>query len=360
VSRTIASERTARSPGQMFMDALPFTVMAAVVLVDVVVGPAVAFMQLLSLGPALAAVSGTVRRTILIGVVALLLCEILAYFDHITGSSRNNLALSTVVGVTVAGAIASAARRRRERELASVRVVAEVAQRVLLRPVPRVVGPLRMAVRYISAAAYARIGGDLYEVVAIPQGVRLIIGDVQGKGLAAVETAAMVVGAFREAAHDAEDLVAVAARLEAALARPGRAEEFVTACLIEIHTGIDQIEVLSCGHPPPLVLGEGGPRLVALDEYGPPLGLADLTGGGRHTHKVTFAPYHRLLLYTDGISEARDRAGRFYPLVERGWLLTERDLEAALDGLEADVLRHVGGCLDDDAAMLLVERRTTA
>jgi hypothetical protein len=73
--------------------------------------------------------SGTVRRTVLIGVAALVLCEILAVLDGIMGTTRNHLAIATVVGVTVAAAIASGGRQRRERELASVRVVAEADRR---------------------------------------------------------------------------------------------------------------------------------------------------------------------------------------------------------------------------------------
>jgi serine phosphatase RsbU (regulator of sigma subunit) len=361
--QALAAGAVVRPRRRIWLDALPFAAMGVVGVVDIVAGPALAFMQLLSLGPALAAVSGTVRRTILIGVTALALTEFLAFYNHIVGSSRNTLALCTVLGVTVAGAIAAGGRQRRERELASVRVVAEVAQRVLLRPVPQVVGPLRMAVRYISATAYARIGGDLYEVVTTPTGVRLIIGDVQGKGLAAVETAATVVGAFREAAHDAVDLAAVAARLEATLSRGADAdrtvgaEEFVTGILIEIRPGIDQIEILNCGHPPPLLLGDGTTRLLEPDTEGPPLGLAALAGGSRHPHTVCFPAGHRILLYTDGISEARDRNGDFFPLAERSRLLAGPDLEDALERLHADVLRHVGDTLDDDAAMLLIQRR---
>lgn len=100
-------------------------------------------------------------------------------------------------------------RERREAELASVRSIAEVAQRVLLRPVPRTAGGLSAAVSYTAAVAEARIGGDLYEVVTSPGGVRVIVGDVQGKGLDAVETAADVLGAFREAAHDEPGLTGV-------------------------------------------------------------------------------------------------------------------------------------------------------
>jgi serine phosphatase RsbU (regulator of sigma subunit) len=363
----ITTAAVVRPRRNLWLDALPFVVMALVCLVDILAGPELAFVQLLSLGPALAAVSGTVRRTILIGVTALALAETLAFYNHIVGTSRDNMALGTVLGVTLASAVASAGRQRRERELANLRIVAEVAQRVLLRPVPQVVGPLRMAMRYISATAYARIGGDLYEVVTTPDGVRLIIGDVQGKGLAAVEVAAMTVGAFREAAHDAVDLAAVAARLEAALTRnadsePNEgAEGFVTAILIEIRPGTDWIELLNCGHPPPLLLpGDGTTRLLAPDKAGLPLGLGALAEDGRHAHSVHFPAGQRILLYTDGISEARDRGGAFFPLEERGRPLAESDLEDALDRLQAEVLRHVGDSLDDDAAMLLIQRRPSA
>jgi serine phosphatase RsbU (regulator of sigma subunit) len=341
---------------------LPYVVMCVVGAVDIVAGPDLAFMQLLSLGPAFAAVSGTVRRTIVIGIAALALCEFLAFYNQILGSQRNNLALATVLGVTVASTVAAAGRRQRERELAGVRIVAEVAQRVLLRPIPRVVGPVRMAMRYVSATAEARIGGDLYEVVTTPTAVRLIIGDVQGKGLGAVETAAMLVGAFREAAFDAVDLTAVAARLEGALARNAGVapnadrERFATAVLVEIHPESDEIELLNCGHPPPLLTGVGTTSLLEPRVTGLPLGLSEIAEGSRLAQTVRFPHGYRLLLYTDGISEARDHAGDFFPLTERSKMLADGDVEDALDRLKSNVLQHVGGKLGDDAAMLLLQR----
>jgi serine phosphatase RsbU (regulator of sigma subunit) len=110
-----------------------------------------------------------------------------------------------------------------------VTAVAEAAQRVLLHPVLPMVGPLQVAVRYISASAAARIGGDRYEVIPARQAIRLIVPDVQGKGLAAVQTAALVLGAFREAAYDAARLADIAARIGRSLGRQAAAEEFVTA-----------------------------------------------------------------------------------------------------------------------------------
>ena len=90
----------------------------------------------------------------------------------------------------------------------------------------------------------AQIGGDLYEAVQTRYGIRLIIGDVRGKGLSAVRSAAAVVGAFREAAHYEEKLVEVVDRCAAALRReyavPGavdreaQVEGFVTMLVTQV------------------------------------------------------------------------------------------------------------------------------
>ena len=216
------------------LDVLPFLIMAAVAVAAVVAGPGAGLLPLLSLGPAFAAVSSGLRKTTVVGVVALALCAVLAWSQDIGGLAQDSLDFATVAGVTAAAVIASTVRQRRERELAEIRAIAEVAQRVLLGPVPPKLGPVRLAVRYTSAASRARIGGDLYEVVAAPCGVRLIIGDVQGKGLSAVKTAATVLGTFREAAYEAVNLATIADRIEISLARELTDEQFVTAVLAQV------------------------------------------------------------------------------------------------------------------------------
>jgi serine phosphatase RsbU (regulator of sigma subunit) len=293
--------------------------------------------------------------------------------------------------------LASRIREHGQRELADMRMVAEAAQRVLLRPVPRRVGPVHAAVCYISAAARARIGGDLYEIVAMPRGVRLIVGDVQGKGLDAVETAAVVLGAFREAAHDEPDLTGVARRLETALGRNLTGEQFVTAVLAEVrdcdadgcaagraagraedgaegratdgatdgaaHSGDEssaagRIALLNCGHPAPLVVrADGGIEFADPPDVAPPLGMAALADAPPVMYEIPFAPGDQMLLYTDGVVEARDGRGEFYPLAERAHLIQGADPEDALDKLQADLTRHVGAPITDDAAMLLLRRR---
>ncbi|WP_234544892.1 PP2C family protein-serine/threonine phosphatase [Streptomyces shenzhenensis] len=340
--------------GSVVLSWMPVAVMVVVAGADLVSGPGVGFLPLVSLGPAFSGLVGGWRRTALIGAVALLVCVGLGMYDGLFEERRGFTAMASVAGVTGVGVAAAVARSRREAELASVRSIAEVAQRVLLRPVPRTAGPLQAAVSYTSAVAEARIGGDLYEVVASPHGIRVIVGDVQGKGLAAVETAAVVLGAFREAAHDEPDLVGLGERLERSVARELEGEKFVTAVLAEIGSG-HEVVFLNFGHPAPMVVRQDG--TVDFPEppaYALPLGLGAHGAEGPEPYRVAFAPGDQLLLYTDGVTETRDAHGSFYPLGDRAGLLKEPEADQALEVLREDLVRHADGPLHDDAAMLLL------
>lgn len=336
---------------------LPYVVMAGVAFVDVVAGPEYGFLPLLSLAPAFASLAGSLRRTAVIGAISVVLCLLLAVYDGLVGTRQNNLTLATLCGVLGAGILASAFRQRNERDLANAWKIAEVAQRVLLRPVPRTAGHVRVAVSYTSAVAEARIGGDLYEVTSGPAGVRVIVGDVQGKGLAAVETAAIVVGAFREAGPDEPDLQTVGQRLERALERDLSSEQFVTAILAEIG-GDGTIALLNYGHPAPMIVrADETVEFVEPGDPVPPLGIGLGGPTGPVPEKLSFAPGDQILLYTDGVIEARDPAGAFYPLADRARILLEHDPETALENLRQDILDHVARPLQDDTAMLLLRRR---
>ncbi|MGW8064710.1 PP2C family protein-serine/threonine phosphatase [Streptomyces ziwulingensis] len=332
----------------------PVAAMAVVAVVDLTAGPDVGLLPLVSLGPAFAGLVGGWRRTAVIGLAALLLCWGLGLYNGLFDQPRGYTALVSVAGVTGVGIAAAVMRTRREAELASVRSIAEVAQRVLLRPVPLTAGPLHAAVSYTSALAEARIGGDLYEVVASPHGVRVIVGDVQGKGLGAVETAARVLGAFREAAYDEQDLVQLGGRLERSVARELEDEKFVTAILAEI--GHDhQVLLLNYGHPAPMVVHHDGTAdFPEPPAYALPLGLSAPGDLGPEPFPVPFTPGDQLLLYTDGVTETRDEEGGFYPLAERAHLLGDPDVHRALEALREDLVRHAAGPHHDDAAMLLL------
>ncbi|WP_225850606.1 PP2C family protein-serine/threonine phosphatase [Streptomyces sp. HPF1205] len=331
--------------------------MALVALVDGVAGASVGLLPLVSLGPAFAGLAGTWVRTAVIGALAVAIACGLGAVDGLFAERRGFAAIGAVVGVTVAGVIAALTRQRREAELANVRSIAEAAQRVLLRPVPRSAGHLRAAVSYTSAVAEARIGGDLYEVVPSPAGVRVIIGDVQGKGLDAVETAAVVLGAFREAAHDEKSLEGVGERVRRAADRALGGEKFVTALMAQI-SPLHGTTLLSFGHPPPMILRpDGEVRFPEPPESSLPLGLGLRPADVPVAFPVPFGPGDQMLLYTDGVTEARDPAGDFYPLGPRAELLRDPDPQRALETLRTDLIRHTQGPLHDDAAMLLLRYR---
>jgi serine phosphatase RsbU (regulator of sigma subunit) len=334
--------------------------MAGVAIARLVLGIHVGLLPLLAVGPALAAGLAGIRLTVVAGAAAIAACVLLTFVQPPATMLRDLIALSAVVAVTGAAVLATAVRQRRDRELADVRAVAEVAQQVVLRPVPAEVGPLRFAVRYMSAQAGAQIGGDLYDVVLTDGGVRLVLGDVQGKGLPAVRTAASVLAAYREAAYYAPDLEAVADRVEVVISRQLAEEEFVTAVLAELVGDMSKVELLNCGHPPPLLISAGTARFVGSAGGCTPLGLLPLADEPRTHLTVPFGPGDRILFYTDGVSEARDAAGAYFPLARSAATWSSLPPEQFLDRLRDAVVRHVGHKPNDDVALLLLswEERT--
>lgn len=130
----------------------------------------------------------------------------------------------------------------------------------------------------------------------------------------------------------------------------------MTAVLAEISDGGSRAEILNCGHPPPLMVRANAASLIEPVEAGLPLGLASFVSSARSLRTVALRPGDQILFYTDGISEARDKSGEFYPLERCGPLLDGQPPDAALDRLYRDVVRHVGHILNDDAAMLLMSR----
>ncbi|WP_435879225.1 PP2C family protein-serine/threonine phosphatase [Streptomyces tuirus] len=341
--------------GAPVLPVLPVVVVAAVVSADLVGGAGMIWLPLLAAGPALASTTNGPRGVLCVGVLTVAVGATLGIRDGVPGGELAAM-LSALVAVTLASGLASALRGRRERVLAAVRSVAETAQHALLRPVPSTVGPFQVAVRYSAAAAEARIGGDLYALIPTPHGVRLIVGDVRGKGLPAVGTAALVLGVFREAAHDEPDLLAVVDRIERSLARNLGRDDFVTA-VVAGYPREGQLEVVNCGHAPPLLVSASGAITPVDPVYpAPPLGLRDLAGHAPGLHTLAFADGDQLLLYTDGVTEARDAERAFYPLAEGLERHVSQEPAHTLGALHDELLTHVGGRLHDDAALLLIRK----
>lgn len=212
--------------------------------------------------------------------------------------------------------------------------------------------------------------------------VRLLVGDVMGHGQRAGVTAAEVGQAFRQlAAHEEDPPQVIAARLDQFVAgreygKPvedtcgaedagGRRDrvEFVTAQLIDVPRGpaSQKPRIVNCGHPPPLVLSDG--RASYLDNVPsvPPLGLLGLAQGTcPRSGPLGVKAGDMVLLYTDGVTEARDPTGVPYPFADRAEAvlatlaesLDEAVGDALIEALKADLLTHVGGPLRDDATLM--------
>jgi sigma-B regulation protein RsbU (phosphoserine phosphatase) len=304
-------------------------------------------------GPLLAAVSLDARRTAAVAAYAAVLAILLGVPDGIFGTLDHLIRCLVVATGGVFCTFIAERRSQRERALLRITRVAEVAQRAILRPVPGRAGRVTLAVRYLSAAEDSMVGGDFYDVAVTPYGVRLLVGDVKGKGLEAVQLAAVVLGSFRQAAFTQQDLSSLAAELDRGASRQLGDEDFVTAVLAEFGPR-GELKLVNCGHPPPLLLRGGAARPLG-DPPTTPLGLDPDPA----VERLTLAPADRLLLYTDGLVEARDGHGRPFEVDDRAAaeLLDTPSLDQALDRLVASVLRHAGGRLDDDLALVLAQPR---
>ncbi|WP_371101747.1 PP2C family protein-serine/threonine phosphatase [Streptomyces sp. PU_AKi4] len=323
----------------------------------------IAFSRLLPAAPALAAALWPVLPTVLLGTFCLLVMIGLSFVYSDLGTPYTAAAIAAV---TLAAAYASHLRLQREETLFQVRLVADAAQKVLLRPLPHRVRDVEIESLYLAAQEQARIGGDFYEVADTPHGVRLLIGDVRGKGLSAVGVASAVTNCFRENAYDQPDLRAVVSRLQITVSRYGAAvpaddqtEHFATVLIAEIPHGGGHVSILNCGHPPPVFVRSGEIHVLEPTLASTPLNLSALLGDHYHVDTTAFLPGDQMLLYTDGVTETRDRAGEFFPLADWARRHNQATPRELLDRLHTDLFHYAGGRLDDDIAALAVRYRHT-
>lgn len=330
---------------------LSFGTLAVVCGVDIVLGSDVVISGSYAIAAVVAAGLVSVRGTAVVGSVSVALAALAGLWNANFGTVDWGVRLALCAGLAVVAVVAAQIRVRREEALRHMTMIAETAQRAVLRVMPSEVGSVKFAARYISATEEALVGGDLYEVLATPQGVRVIVGDVRGKGMEAVQMAATVIGGFRQAAYRQPSLTAVASDLDAVVQSVAGEEDFVTAVLAEFrddHT----VTMVNCGHHPPLLITpDGDVGVLPAVEPAPPLGL------GPSPAQVSFAwtAGARMLLYTDGLVEARDDQGLFFCLADHAPALREGTLEEALDRLIGGLAIHTGHRVTDDMALVIAE-----
>ena len=227
--------------------------------------------------------------------------------------------------------------------------------------------PLTFADETVSVAgalepAY-EVAGDSLDY-AVDAGVaRLAVFDGMGHGLTSAQLVGLAVAAYRNARRAGRSLADTAQLIESAVTAGFPGEAFSTGLLGELDTGTGVFTWMSAGHLEPLVLREG--RLVKTLELEPalPFGISHglpspLPAANMGSEQLQ--PGDLLLLYTDGVTEARSPDGDFFG-VERLIDLVVRNLSAGLPAPETmrrlvrALLDHQSGDLDDDATLLLVQ-----
>ena len=214
-----------------------------------------------------------------------------------------------------------------------------------------------VAAEYVAAGGGMDVGGDFYDVFALDDGAWiLVIGDVLGKGAEAAAVTALARYTVRAVAGRSPSPAATLAALNDEMLRQRNPDRrFVTAVLARLEPRADggaRLVVASGGHPPPVLLRAGGDAEV-VPCPGTLLGVEH--DARSFDREIELAPGDTLVLYTDGVTEAR-----------RDRPLTPEDLGAALrasapDGAAAVArevvhLAEVGGAgaLRDDLAVLVV------
>ncbi len=325
--------------------------LVGIVVLDVALPNTVVPDTLFAVAPLIACSVLSPRITAGFAAAAVVLVVWSGLWNNTWGGAQQWIRLLDVILVSSAAVVVAVVRVAREQRLTRVTVIAETAQRVILPTVPAAVTGLYIASRYLSAAHDAVVGGDLYDCSVTEGYTRFIVGDVRGKGLAAVEQAARVIRSFRQAAAVRATLPEAARDMNEYLTPFLGDEDFATALLLDL-TERDTITLTSCGHPPAVLVRADGCAEFLEAPAGMPLGIGESTDAGR----FAWSPGDRALLYTDGLSEARDASGDFFPILDVAPMLANGPLEDALERLLARVRAHVpSGELGDDLAVLLLE-----
>ena len=222
-----------------------------------------------------------------------------------------------IVLATLAGFGVALARLVQRQQLVTIGEIARVAQDTILQPIPARVGCFEIETRYVSAREDASVGGDGFELADTRFGARLLVADVRGKGLEATRTMAMVLGAFREWAHEEESLDRLLVRLHESVSRQLGDGDFVTALVAEL--GPDRLSFATAGHPPPF--RARGAQVEWLEcRPSPPLGLLDIEQTDGEALDIQVAVESLSLLtgdvlafVTDGLLEPHERGGELLP-----------------------------------------------
>ncbi|UZN04216.1 PP2C family protein-serine/threonine phosphatase [Cellulomonas sp. S1-8] len=247
-----------------------------------------------------------------------------------------------------------AAKRRAEESEARAVELAQTLQQTLIPPTPPRIPGLDVAAAYRPAGDGRYVGGDFYDVFQVATDDWVVtLGDVQGKGTEAAVVTTLARYTLRAAAVDHDSPSDVLRTLDQVLQRADT-DRFCTAVVVRLRrTGGAWRATVACGgHPLPLLRRPGRP-VQAVGQHGYLLGLTP-----RATFvdtEITLASGDALVLFTDGVTEGRQR-GEFYGVARLQALVEARRGPAAevTDAILADVMAFQSDDARDDIAVVTV------
>ncbi|HEU5475912.1 MAG TPA: PP2C family protein-serine/threonine phosphatase [Actinophytocola sp.] len=268
--------------------------------------------------------------------------------------------LAGLIGHLVAGKLPYSDRFHLVRRTLPMSIAAELLWQLL--------PPQTFACAQLVVAAvmepYDQVGGDGYDYAVDADRAHLAVFDAVGHDLAAGLTTTLALAATRNARRAGQDLLAAAAQADQVIAEQA-GSRFATALLAELDLTTGVLRYLNAGHPPPVLIRRGRMIKTLLSPIRVPLGLGQLSPVPPRVGSEQLEPGDRVLLHTDGITEARDARGAEFG-VDRLVDLAERHHGGGLPAPETlrriahAVLEHQRGHLQDDATLLLLEWAPTA
>jgi serine phosphatase RsbU (regulator of sigma subunit) len=270
--------------------------------------------------------------------------------------------LLSALGDTVAVALTNARAFEAARRAAKVQADLERERRVasaltegLLPDIPLREGPWAFSMKYEPQSADAPVGGDIYDLFHLGSGRwGVVIADVSGKGLVAARKTAMVKYALRSYAREHTSPARVLEHLNDALFDEPDLTDFVTLIYGVLDESNNTFTYASAGHEPPILRRSDG-KFETLPPTGVVLGV--VRDNSYRDNRVVFRPGDGLLLYTDGLSDARTKDGLFLNGVGIEQILTRLSdcpPEQMAETLVESVCGGWGSRLKDDTAVMWI------